>query len=421
MKKSLLFTILPLVFLLSLFLNQKDSTTIKTNPAIWDIRAVDTMKSSRDKARSWNTAPDLEEKIDAQMSAIKTMGANYVTIDTPYDNEFLPYLSAWIKGARSHNLHVWFRGNWSAWEGWFDYPKNLVPIQHLQKTDIFIQSHPEFFADGDIFDPCPECENSGNWNQPEDNALFNKFLIDQYLMSKKAFESMGKKVHTNIFSIIGGRAKEVLDEKTIATLDNTVTIDHYVADTATMTEYLDYFAKLKAKIVIGEFGAPIPDINGSMNEDEQAEFVDAIFKELYRYKDTVVGVNYYVLTEGTTSLLNSDLTPRKVAAVVQNYFIPGIVRGQIKNTLGEPIKEATIKTTDGLQKTTSDANGFYEMAIPASSVQIIYDADVYKTKTLNLSLKQNGEYEENIILQPTQSGILYKIKLFFKELYKNAK
>jgi hypothetical protein len=90
----------------------------QTDP-LWEVRSVDTMKTSRDMARSQSKNPAFDAEIDKEMSQIKHLGANYVAIDTPYDDEFLPFLKKWVASARKYNLHVWFRGSFSGYEGWF--------------------------------------------------------------------------------------------------------------------------------------------------------------------------------------------------------------------------------------------------------------------------------------------------------------
>lgn len=77
-----------------------------------------------------------------------------------------------------------------------------------------------------------------------------------------------------------------------------------------MVDYFDYFlGELDSKIVISKFGAPIPDINGDMTEEQQADFIDAIFNKFYQQRNNIVGINYFVIMDGTTKLLNDDYSP----------------------------------------------------------------------------------------------------------------
>jgi len=383
---------------------------------LWNIQSIDTMKTSRDRARVELSNPAFDVQIQKELIAIKETGANYVAIDTPYDKEFLPYLQRWVRLARKTGLRVWFRGNWSSWEGWFDYPKSLTPQNHITKTSFFILDHPELFEDGDIFDACPECENAKYWKQPKDDAEYNAFLRAQQESLAKAFEKIDKKVYSNIASIIGGRAKEVLDKKTMESL-RVVAIDHYTKDPKNMGEYVDYFTKNGAKTLVSEFGAPIPDIHGPMNENQQADFVDAVFHELYKKQDDVEGVNYYVLIDGTTAILNEDYTPRSAYYIVKRYFSPNIITGVVTNPLGDRLKDIMFKTQDITVKTND--RGEYTLFIPGRTVTM-------KTKTADYTndfeiVKFSGDrqtVQKNFVLTPKKPDLFYKIRLAIQEFFK---
>src|SRR5258708_6805857 len=182
----------------------------------WKYQCIDTMKNSRDDARSWGVNEKTTKEIAREMEIIKNLGANCVALDTPYDNEFVPYLNLWVTYARRNNLHIWFRGNFSAWEGWFDRPKGMTAQEHLQNTKQFILSHPQLFEDGDIFTPAPEAENAwGNgYVSYNDYPLFRQFLIEEHQNADTAFIQIGKHVITNWLSMSGGVAKAVLDAPT---------------------------------------------------------------------------------------------------------------------------------------------------------------------------------------------------------------
>ena len=422
MKKKLLFFFVIFfnaILYISFFTSKKETISQEQQSYLWQIRAVDTMKTSRDKARVRLYDLKFDTEIEKELLTIKNMGANYAAIDTPYDEEFLPYLKRWIKQARKTDLKIWFRGNWSNWEGWFDYPKNLTPERHHAKTAEFIETHPELFEDGDIFDPCPECENAGFWKQPDDNAKYNEFIQNQRIVLKNSFNKINKKVYTNIFSIIGGRAKEVLDKKTLDALDNVVTIDHYIKNPSSMTEYINYFSKnFQTKVLVGEFGAPIPDINGSMDEEQQALFINEVLRELYKNKTDVLGINYNVLSLGTTKLLNDDGTERQAVDVVKNYFIPGVVKGTVTNTLGDLLKNIPVRTSDVLNSTATGRQGHYTISIPASTVDIAVGGKKYKTIVQKEVVDRGAEITNDVVLEPQKIGFIYRIRLTMKNLKK---
>ena len=139
---------------------QTNQETPELPKRTWEIKSIDTMKYSRDAAGAKLNDPTFDQTIEIQIKNIADLGATHVALGTPYDEKFIPYLSRWVAAARRNNLKVWFRGNFSGWEGWFEYPK-ISRDQHLAMTENFILSHPDLFRDGDIFSPCPECENGG--------------------------------------------------------------------------------------------------------------------------------------------------------------------------------------------------------------------------------------------------------------------
>jgi len=125
MKKILLFLIITIILLAAAtYLSKTPQFDLfhLFNRQHWDIKSIDTMKYSRDSAQVALHDPKFNEVIDAHVKRIADTGANYVAIDTPYDAEFNPVLKQWVAAARKYHLHVWFRGNFSGWEGWFDYP-----------------------------------------------------------------------------------------------------------------------------------------------------------------------------------------------------------------------------------------------------------------------------------------------------------
>lgn len=388
---------------------------------LWKYQCVDTMKTSRDKARQWRYRSDLKEHIEKELSAIKGMGGNCVAIDTPYDDEFMPYLTAWVEIAREKNLFVWFRGNLSSWEGWFEYPKGMTTDELLKKMENFILKHRDLFRDGDIFTPAPEGENGGPFNQveTEEHAKFRQFLVDEHYTAQKTFKKIGKKVETNWLSMNGGLAKRMLNQKTINELEQTVAIDHYIDSAQKMGEFIGYFKdKFGAKVVIGEFGAPIPEINGVMTESQQAQFIDELSKEIYKHKDDVVGVNYWTLYDGSTALVNYDFSPREAVEIIKNYYIPGVVNGTVSNTVGDWLINIPVKTGDGLNHTTTDRLGRYSMVIPASMVEITIGGNKYKAVSRELVINRGGEITNDVIIEPVNIGFIYRIRLVIQNLKK---
>lgn len=365
MIRLILFFILGIIIAcLAFYLLRTEETgiTVETRAAnehltMFPNQCIDTMKVSRDKARSLANNPQADTIIQKQVEKIKSMGATCVAIGTPYDEEFQPYMRKWVAAIRKAGLHVWFRGNWSGWEGWFNYEKNLTPEEHIRKTEAFILTHADLFENGDIFSPIVEPENGGPFhpvNTQEKTHSLRTFLSNEQLVVKNAFASLGKEVTTSWISMSGGVAKSVIDRGTVSSLDNTVTLDHYTASREGMREYIRLFADpYKAAIVLGEFGAPIPDINGSMTNDEQKVFVDSLFWELFLNRSVITGVNYWTLSESSTALITQDGVDKPVTEVVKRYYMPGKLQIHAMNEHGRAMKNTiiTIQDDEVLEKT----------------------------------------------------------------------
>lgn len=297
----------------------------QVKPSVQRFLSIDTMKYSRDVSREKLNDPAFDSIIDTQVKNIADTGATHVAIATPYDEEFYPILKRWTDAARRYHLKVWFRGNWSGWEGWFDYPK-ITREEHITKTREFILKNRDIFSNGDVFTACPECENGGpsaaggDPRQTGDIQGHRKFLIDEYNVTKSAFKAISKDVASNFDSMNGDVARAVMDRKTTAALDGIVTIDHYVATPEKLIADIEEIARSSGgKIVLGEFGAPIPDINGDMSEDEQAAWISRALTLILNSKE-VIGVNYWTNIGSSTALWNDDGSARKAVYVIRIIY-----------------------------------------------------------------------------------------------------
>ncbi len=70
---------------------------------------------------------------------------------------------------------------------------------------------------------------------------------------------------------------------------------------------------------MGEFGAPILDINGQMSQDEQAKWItDALSKLAQTHY--VIGINYWTNIGSSTALWNQDGTARKAVSAITTVY-----------------------------------------------------------------------------------------------------
>ena len=388
-------------------------TAQKAPSSWWEVQSIDTMKFSRDVAREKLNDPSFDDFIETEVEKIAELGATHVAIGTPYDDEFIPFLTRWVNVARKNNLKVWFRGNFSGWEEWFDYPK-ITPEEHLQKLQRFITNNPELFRDGDIFTTCTECENGGPGDPRStgDVAGYRNFLVSEYETAKSAFEAINKNVEANYFSMNGDVANLIMDKDTTAKLDGIVVVDHYVGSPERLVADVKSLAQQSGgKVVLGETGVPIPDIHGNLNEDSQAAWYQNAL-ELLSKEPALHGLNYWTASGSSTELFNDDKSNRKITESLESFFKPQTITGTVKNELGNAI-EATV--TVEKFKLNTNAQGEFEVPTVPGVTIIKVTAENYISKEVSLdTLSENPV----IILEKDIKTILHKIILYLNNLLK---
>ncbi len=325
-KKVLIVSAITIViFLLFSYFNSKIEEYHKESALkrihLWDFRSVDTVKYSRDLAREMMEDQEFDTIISKQVSDIALLGASHIAISTPYDAEFLPFLKRWVTVAREKNLKVWFRGNFSGWENWFGYER-MTREEHKILLKEFIENNPGLLEDGDIFTSCPECENGGPGDPRHNGDVIGhrKFLIDEYNISEESFANIDKQVQPGFYSMNYDVATLVMDEDTTNKLGNLVVIDHYIKDPEKLAKDARKIAeKSKGEVVLGEFGAPIPDIHGAMTDKAQADWINQALQEVSLVEE-VTGVNYWTNVGGSTELWNSGGTPKAAVDMIREYY-----------------------------------------------------------------------------------------------------
>jgi len=297
--------------------------TLNTHITRWNIQSIDTMKFSRDLAREKLNDKNFPNIIDTQVSLIAKTGATHIAIATPYDEEFIPILSQWVRAARKYKLKVWFRGNLAGWEGWFEYSK-IDRKTHSQNIEKFIVSNSGLFEDGDVFASCPECENGGPGDprQTGDIEGHRKFLIDEYQMTSSAFKKIKKVVVSNFNSMNYDVAKVIMDKNTTEKLGGIIVVDQYVSSPdKTVTDLEELSKETNGLIVLGEVGAPIPDIQGEMTDSQQNEWIAQLFKKLSE-SNKIIGINYWTGFGSSTEIWNAEYKPHLAVHTISTFFNP---------------------------------------------------------------------------------------------------
>jgi hypothetical protein len=421
MNKNVFFPIILVSFFLPTLINPLRHDVADIPKQMWSYQCIDTMKYSRDTARAWeNKEDELYQEINLQIKTIKDMGANCISLGTPYAPEFVPFMDKWVNAAHANDLHVWFRGNIPEWEKWFDYPKISNINDHHQKIYDFVTGNTELFKDDDIFTPAPEAENGGPGDprQTGKRKEFNDFLIKSYANCEKAFSQIGKKVKCGFFSSNFDVANQVLQQTTLPKIGNVVTIDHYVSD------YTRYRSDIKllnmkygAQVAIGEFGAPIPDLNGDMTEEQQADFTMNVMNIFYENREIIPAINYWTLKGGSTRLLNDDGTPRQVTEILSSFFMPGAVRIKVTDDLEDWLANVNIKSKDGFINGKTNYRGEFFTSVPAKTYEVTISGENIQDKTLEISVPRQELQEASVVVEIKSQNWLYKLRKFFQKIF----
>lgn len=400
-----------LIIFIELFLTKHSYAAEK----FFKVQSIDTMKYSRDNAREHNNSNSYNTEIDIQVKSIAETGVTHIAIGTPYDDEFFPYLQRWVDSARRHGLKVWFRGNFSGWEGWYGYPA-ISRSEHIEKSVNFVIKHSELFQDGDIFISCHECENGG----PGDPRItgdvegYRKFLIEEYSSVKSAFREIGKSVTANYYSMNGDIARLIMDKETTKALDGVVTLDHYVEDVDTLITDIEDIHRLSGgNIILGEMGVPIPDINGDMTEEEQAQWIDKALQKIIG-NDVVVGVNYWVNMGGSTGIWNSNHTPKKAVEIIKKFYKPHYMKGEVLNDVGVPINNVTIRSK---YRTDEIKSGSY-------TIPLFDDDEVQFTKKGYISVTVNVDPDvpiirKDVVMNASNQSLFYRFIKTVVQIFKS--
>jgi len=390
-------------------LKTTDSTSQITHSTWWKFQSIDTMKESRDKAREKLNSESYVNEIENQVAKIAQTGATHVAIATPYDEEFLPFLKRWVAAARKNNLKVWFRGNWSNWEGWFGYEKKMTFDTHIQKSIDFIKDNPQLFEDGDYFTGCPECENGvqGDPRQTGKVDQYRQFLITETSQTKKAFEAIGKKVETNLLSMNKDVAELVMDKDTSKAVGGIITIDHYVKDPKKLNDDITALAeKTNSRIVLGEWGAPINDIHGSMDEQAQSEWIEQSLNYLSENK-YLVGLSYWTNLNGSTAIWGQNFREKEAVNSIRHFYKPKQAYGEIRDQLGFKVSDVQIKIP---HRTFISSRGEYLIPV-FSNDSLEFSKKGYKTQTFQLQNTEN-ELQKNVILERDNPPFWYRLLLY---------
>ncbi len=373
----------------------------------WEMQSIDTVKYSRDLAREKADDSTYANSIDKQMADIASTGATHVAIGTPYDKEFIPFMKLWVDAAHSHGMNVWFRGNFSGWESWFEY-KKIGRDEHKILLKQFILDNGDLFKDGDVFTSCTECENGGPGDPRKGDVVgFRQFLIDEYQIMRSAFKQIDKSVASNYFPMNGDVAALAMNRETTTALGGLVVIDHYVATPELTAKGLADIAKSSGgKVVLGEFGAPIPDIQGSMTQAQQSAWIEKTLS-LVSQMPEVIGINYWANLGSSTELWNAPGSPRQAVSTLKSYFKPNVFSASIVDETGTPVKDLTISAKDAVVKSENPSH--FSILYTTPKTEITLSAPGYSSVVINPTATNQAS---QITLIRQNSDLIYNIRRY---------
>jgi hypothetical protein len=306
-------------------------TTSTTQAASWSIQSVSSMKETKDRVCGQRSSEFIQKWVDKAVE----LGANYVSIETPYDSpacgNSVAYTNLWVNVIRSRGLKIWHRHMPLAFEGIYDTVKN-PSIDYLTIISNYIKANPSFFQEGDIFTPIPEPQNGGiagvNYCSYgicifKNAKDFNAWLRNAIDVSESAFAQigLGNKIKIGYYGFDGYIAwgdnnpdwDGILEDQTVLKMGN-ITIDHYpeiVGDTMQndLNELQSRYPNIP--IVIGEWGT----ITDGNTENQVIQSMGAA------RRSSVVGFNYWHFgMGGHEELIREDFTNKPQFDEVQSYF-----------------------------------------------------------------------------------------------------
>ena len=381
----------------------------------WKVQSIDASYYSRDLAPEGLTDQAYPAEVERQVGAIAKTGATHIAIGTPYDEKYLPIIKLWVSAARQQGLNVWFRGNWSGWEGWFGSKKDLSREAHIQKTKDFILKNSDLFSSGDLFSSCPACENGGPVDMHSESAdieSYRKFITDEYAVTKAAFREVNKNVQSNCSSMNSDLARVVMDKETTKKMDGVVSIDYYTKKSDDLISNVESVANGSGgKVLLDEWGVAKLEINGEMSSSERAQWISDALYGLSLLQDKMIGMNYWQAVGGPTALWSENADVSEVSLALQNYYASDIIYGQVTDEIGHPIVGAKVAINNKEVYTEND--GYFELKSAEKISKIVISADGFRQMEMD---NPKSIKELSIVLTKENKTLYDKLLLWSRKV-----
>ena len=133
-----------------------------------------------------------------------------------------------------------------------------------------------------------------------------------------------------------------------------------------------------------------------MTEEEQAAWIKSALDKLILDKD-LIGLNYWVNTGGSTQLWKEDGSPRKAVAVLNDYFSPNVLSGQVVNDYGGAITGATVTTKS--KEIVTDSSGKFALIYRGNNITVTTKAPGFKDKVTAVGSPTDKEVKITLVKQ----------------------
>jgi hypothetical protein len=240
-----------------------------------------------------------------------------------------------------------------------------------------------------------------------DREGFTKFIIDEHQATSALFNQFGLKVATNFASMNADVARLIMDKPTTAAMGGLVVIDHYVKSPDKLVTDVEEISGMSGgQVVLGEFGAPIPDLHGGMTEAGQAEWIETALSELSK-QPNLAGLNYWVNIGGSTQLWTATGNARKAVDVVKSFYSPASFLITVRNEAGENLSGAKINYR-GRSFVTGDSG---QVRIPVNSDTKLVNISLKDYRSYSLLMSDNQTTAEAVLIK-AREGLWFKARKF---------
>jgi hypothetical protein len=184
-----------------------------------------------------------------------------------------------------------------------------------------------------------------------------------------------------------------MDRATTQKVGTIVVIDHYTKTADSLISYVQNLAQQTGgKIMLGEIGAPIPDIHGAMTATQQQAWLDDSLAHI-AVTPEIVGVNYWVSHGGSTALFD-EAGRRPAATTLSQYYTPHVVTGTLSDMFGAPLVGATVASAQ--KSADTDVDGNFRLPVLSTPVHVTISKQGFRTIEMDVGTTRSYTLIRNL-------------------------